>query len=176
MSNYVLPGDSTVLIDPESLTLGPGLIMQNEDSIMSTKAGILHSKENETKWFVESNQRRYVPSAEEDVLGIITAKTSEYYRVDIGAAHAAVLDGLAFEKVTRRTKPNLKVGTLVYARIIEANKDMDPELTCINPATNRADGYGVLEKGYMIKCSLGLCRSGRKSPDMDAPPPEIRLF
>ena len=56
-ASYVLPGDS-ILIDSESLVLGPGLIMQNEDSIISTKAGILHSKENETKWFVESNQRR----------------------------------------------------------------------------------------------------------------------
>ncbi|CAG8553067.1 8362_t:CDS:2 [Paraglomus occultum] len=167
MSSYVLPGDSIPLNlillpgepDPK-LILGPGLIRQDEDSAMSTKAGIPHSNETERKWFVESNQRRYVPSAGEDVLGIITAKTSEYYRVDIGAAHAAVLDSLAFEGVTRRSKPNLKVGTLIYAQISEANKDIDAELTCINPATNRADGYGVLDKGYiyMIKCSLGLCR------------------
>ncbi|KAJ1567836.1 exosome non-catalytic core subunit rrp40 [Nowakowskiella sp. JEL0078] len=35
---------------------------------------------------------------------------------------------------------------------------MEPELDCINPASGKADGYGELKDGFMIKCSLGLCR------------------
>lgn len=35
------------------------------------------------------------------------------YRVDIGSAHPATLDALAFEGATKRNKPNLKVGGVV---------------------------------------------------------------
>ncbi|CAG8641630.1 13919_t:CDS:1, partial [Funneliformis caledonium] len=50
------------------------------------------------------------------------------------------------------------IGSLVYARVSSANKDMEPELECINPSTNKADGFGELEGGYVIKCSLRYCR------------------
>lgn len=36
---------------------------------------------------------------------------------------------------------------------------MEPELTCIHPESNKAEGYGELSAGFMIKCSLFLCRS-----------------
>ena len=78
----------------------------------------------------------------------------ESYRVDIGAPTQATLPFLSFEGATRRNRPNLKPGQLVYARICVANKDMEPELTCVNPATNKADGYGELVDGTLIKCSL----------------------
>jgi exosome complex component RRP40 len=45
----------------------------------------------------------------EPVVGIIIARHAEGYRVDIGAAHIATLDALAFEGATKRSKPNLKV-------------------------------------------------------------------
>lgn len=37
-------------------------------------------------------------------------KYGEYYRVDIGSAHPAILPYLAFEGATRRNRPNLEVG------------------------------------------------------------------
>lgn len=43
------------------------------------------------------------------MIGIITQKLGEGFRVDIGSAHHASLDGLAFEGATKRNKPNLKV-------------------------------------------------------------------
>ena len=36
-------------------------------------------------------------------------KVGEGFRVDIGSAHPASLDSLAFEGATKRNKPNLKV-------------------------------------------------------------------
>lgn len=92
------------------------------------------------------------------MLGIITSKGSEAYRVDIGSAHPASLPSLAFEGVTKKTKPNLNVGTLIYARVSLANKDMEPELECINPTSGKAEGYGELKGGFMFKCSLGMAR------------------
>lgn len=49
-------------------------------------------------------------------------------------------------------------GTLVYARVTLANKDMEPELDCVNPTTGKADGFGELKDGFVIKSSLGLAR------------------
>lgn len=43
------------------------------------------------------------------MVGVIIQKVGEGFRVDIGSAHYASLDGLAFESATKRNKPNLKV-------------------------------------------------------------------
>ncbi|CAG8517477.1 7829_t:CDS:2 [Funneliformis mosseae] len=153
----VLPGDPIDLEKKESLKLGPGLT-QTQDSIICIKAGILnHSKDGKKVW-VDSNQKRYIPVGGESVLGIVTYKGGEFYRLDIGSAHQATLSNTAFENATKKNRPILNIGSLVYARVSSANKDMEPELECINPSTNKADGFGELEGGYVIKCSLRYCR------------------
>lgn len=45
------------------------------------------------------------------MIGVVTARVGggEAYRVDIGSAHPAQLDGLAFESATKRNRPMLKV-------------------------------------------------------------------
>ena len=52
-----------------------------------------------------------MPAAQESVVGVVTARAGggESYRVDIGSAHPAQLDGLAFEGATKRNRPILKV-------------------------------------------------------------------
>ena len=52
---------------------------------------------------------KYIPAPQESVIGVVTARSGENWRVDIGSAHAASLDGLAFEGATKRNRPNLKV-------------------------------------------------------------------
>lgn len=97
-------------------------------------------------------------AAGESVLGVVTGRTAEFYRLDIGTAHTAILPVLAFEGATKRNRPNLALRSLVYCHVTMANPDMEAELTCVNPSTNRADGFGPLEGGFVFKCSLGLCR------------------
>ena len=70
----------------------------------------------------------------------------------------AQLDALAFEGATKRSKPNLKIGTLVYARVVSALRDMEPELECVDGATGKAEGFGELKAGLVVDCSLQLCR------------------
>lgn len=57
---------------------------------------------------------KYVPAPQESVVGVVIGRSGENWRVDIGAAHAATLDGLAFEGATKRNKPNLKVISFVF--------------------------------------------------------------
>ncbi|KAG5456798.1 MAG: hypothetical protein BJ554DRAFT_3353 [Olpidium bornovanus] len=101
---------------------------------------------------------QYVPALGDNVIGQITAKFADGYRVDVGGAHPALLDALAFEGANRRNKPQLAVGSLVYARVSLADKDVDPELECFNPATGKADGYGELNGGFVFQVTLGTCR------------------
>lgn len=101
---------------------------------------------------------QYVPSLNDSVIGTIISKHAEFYKVDIGSAHTATLPALAFEGATKRNKPNLQVGMLVYARISATSKDLDPELDCTNPTSGKGDGFGELKDGFMFKVSLGLAR------------------
>jgi exosome complex component RRP40 len=126
--SVTLPGE-IVQAQHKNLKLGPGLLQLpnplGPSTIITTRAGILEHSANGSKWWVESNSRRvsqisphrryvsnkarqYVPAAQESVVGIIAGKAGEGWRVDIGAAHSASLDALAFEGATKRNRPNLK--------------------------------------------------------------------
>lgn len=65
---------------------------------------------------------------------------------------------LAFEGVTRKTRPILPSNTLVYARITSAGKDTPPELTCVEPSTGKGDGLGPVKGGMIFNVSLGMAR------------------
>lgn len=91
-------------------------------------------------------------------MGAVTHRLGDSYRVDIGSAHYAMLDALAFEGATKRSKPNLRVGSLLYGRVSLAHKDMDPELECFDAQTRKADGFGELKGGFVVRCSLRMCR------------------
>ncbi|TEB22756.1 hypothetical protein FA13DRAFT_1694959 [Coprinellus micaceus] len=163
-SELVFPGQS-VPAKHVNLKLGPGLQQQasysdpSESTVVATKAGLLQHSANRSKWWVDSNSRRYVPAPQESVVGAVTQRQGEGYRVDIGGAHQASLDALAFEGATKRNKPNLKVGSLVYARVSLAHKDMEPELECFDAQTRKSEGYGELKGGFIIRCSLKMCRN-----------------
>ena len=64
------------------------------------------------------------------MIGVITERYGDAWSVDIRGPFAASLDALAFEGVTRRSRPNLVAGDLVYARINDAPRDADPAIVC----------------------------------------------
>ncbi|PCH40229.1 hypothetical protein WOLCODRAFT_68769 [Wolfiporia cocos MD-104 SS10] len=157
----VLPGEQ-VPAQHVNLKLGPGLLQlssaNGDSAIVATRAGDLNHSANRSKWWIESNSRRYVPAPQESVIGMVIARSGDNWRVDIGSAHMATLDGLAFEGATRRNRPNLKVGSLLYARVSLAHKDMEPELECFDAQTHKAEGFGELKGGFVVHCSLKMCR------------------
>jgi len=131
MASVVLPGEY-IPAQHVNLKLGPGLLQlsatrvsSSQQPVVATRAGILNHSTNKSKWWVEGNSRRvsrttpsrhayqasfkYVPAPQESVIGVVTGRSGEGWRVDIGSAHPASLDGLAFEGATKRNKPNLKV-------------------------------------------------------------------
>ena len=82
---------------------------------------------------------------------------TEGWKVDIGSSQLASLSIYSFEGGTKKNRPNLVTGSLVYARMSVANKDVEPEIVCVS-AAGKAEGFGPLNDGYLLKCSIGLSR------------------
>ncbi|MFS7999507.1 putative exosome complex RNA-binding protein 1/RRP40/RRP4 [Helianthus anomalus] len=164
VDQLVVPGD--VILDlsnmaNQTLKLGGGL-RQDGDSICVMKAGKLRfMKPN--KYWVESSQKRYVPSAGDNVLGVVVDTKPENFLVDIKGPALAFLPVLSFEGGTRRNIPKFEVGTLLYVRVVSANTGMNPELSCMD-ANGKAAEYGILKEGYMFESSTGLARALLSSP------------
>jgi len=98
------------------------------------------------------------------VIGIVMDKRGEDFRVDIRAPSPGILPSLAFEGATKRGRPKLEVGTLVYCRVALANRDMEPELSCISSTYKKGwmtgqAVFGELTGGHMIETSIGYARS-----------------
>ncbi|XP_076861993.1 exosome complex component RRP40 [Brachyhypopomus gauderio] len=165
IGEVVLPGDvfsfdlsavENTTVKSEKIICGPGL-RRNGDEILVYKSGVLRHKSPNLYW-IDSQQKRYVPAKGESVVGIVTAKTGDVFKVDVGGSEHASLSYLAFEGATKRNRPNVQVGDLVYSQFTIANKDMEPELVCID-SCGRANGMGVFgADGFLFKVSLGLVR------------------
>lgn len=94
----------------------------------------------------------------ETVVGIVTQKLGDIYKVDIGASDQASLSYLAFEGSTKRERPDIQIGDLVFARLLTASKDMESELVCVN-SLGKANQLGILSsEGMLFNCSLNLAR------------------
>ncbi|KNC51003.1 exosome complex component rrp40 [Thecamonas trahens ATCC 50062] len=132
----------------------------SETETSENKAVVVIKKDSPTAtiiFWVDAAQKRYVPAREDAVVGVVTARRGENYDVDLGSAFPAALSLLAFEGATKRNRPQLEVGDLVYARVTLADKDMDPELECVD-AKGKSAGYGPLADGYVVNTSLSLVR------------------
>ncbi len=73
---------------------------------------------------------RFIPAVGDSVIGIITERYGDSWSVDIRGPFNASLDALGFEGVTRRNRPNLVAGDLIYARVKDAPRDADPSIIC----------------------------------------------
>jgi len=107
--------------------------------------------------------KRYMPVIDDMIIGTVTEKHAESYRVDIGTVEHARLPTDSFEGATKRNRPNIQVGALIYCRIGNANKFMEPELTCISPYFKREwvtgeSIFGELVGGYCFNTSIHLAR------------------
>ncbi|XP_023954274.2 exosome complex component RRP40 [Bicyclus anynana] len=171
VGDVVLPGDYCEEISPKDeksrVVIGPGL-RKEVDHVYITKAGILKKKNPHTYW-IDSYQKRYVPIRGENVIGIVTQKAGDIFRVDIGGSTTAALSFLSFEGATKKNRPELQVGDIIYAKLVIASKDMEPELVCVDSFGHKGR-LGVLNDGFMFKCPINLVRKilNPKCPLLDS--------
>ncbi|KAI2627216.1 hypothetical protein GGS21DRAFT_258743 [Xylaria nigripes] len=160
----VLPGDeiaqNLIPSHPKrALKLGPGLRHVHTNELIPTLAGQLATDRRKNSIWVESNGGKYKPVVGDLVICTVQRAITDYYYVTItDYTSNAILPQLAFEMATKKTRPQLVHGALVYARVCLANRHMDPELECVSPTTGKADGLGPLIGGMLYDISLGMAR------------------
>lgn len=171
MSDTVFPGEELdKLIENKianfsenktiKLQIGPGIIQSGSD-VIALRTGRLHYLKQNSKLILESPQKRYVPLQNDLVIGIVTARLAEFFRVDIGSQYTAILSLLTgFDNATKKNRPTWSVGTVIFARVSIAHPELDPELTCFDPSGNiPAELFGQLTesenllKSESLKCS-----------------------
>ena len=67
---------------------------------------------------------------------------------------------LAFENATKKNRPNVNVGDVVYAKLLHASKDVEPELVCVDSYGKKA-GLGPLpveQSAFIFHVPLHLVR------------------
>ncbi|EHK97532.1 putative Exosome complex component RRP40 [Glarea lozoyensis 74030] len=147
---FVLPGqilDSKDLPShpTQPLKLGPGLRHIPPSTITTIVAGQLYTDKRKNAVWVESNGGRYTPTIGDLVIATIQKSSADVYYASISDyTPNATLPQLSFEGATKKTRPQLAFGALVYARVTLANKHMDPELECVSSSTGKSEGLGPL--------------------------------
>merc|ERR1740124_1538092 len=146
----------------------------NTNCIISTLAGQLIQNTRTNTHYIRSNMKRYQPKIGDRVICIVDEqRMGDYHRVTIPCSSTALLHSwIGFEGATKRNRPNLNPGTLIYARISVCNVAvMEPEISCTVLPAEEGGGavrrdwmtdegtYGELKGGgSCIQVSLGLAR------------------
>jgi len=159
VNSVVMPGEVVELeATLESVVVGPGLRREVGEVVVVTRAGVLRKKEPGPVYWVDCHSKRYVATRGENVIGVVVAKAGDIFRVDIGTSEPASLSYLAFEGATKKNRPAVVVGDIVYAKLLVASRDMEPELICVDSYGKKA-GLGVLAGGgFMFSVPLHLVR------------------
>lgn len=161
------------------ILLGTGIVRDGPDVLRSSRVGVLRWEPEKSRLWVEGESRRYVPALHEHIIGVVESKHAEEYKLNIGGAASASLPVLAFDGATKRNRPHLEPGSLVYARVTLAHRDMEPEVSCAAPPgvgakdwVTKESVFGELSGGHVFDCPPLLCRRlmalDETSPVLDA--------
>lgn len=170
-NEIVFPGDTLTIDDDDDnddggTRIGVGLLQQRDGDLTVSKCGVLRrdDKRRGVDVRVQNYQRPYIPQINDLVIGTVIEKHFEQYRVDIGTKLPTTLPTIAFEGATKRNRPNIKVGAVVYCRVATANKHMDTGLVCTSPHFKKEwvtgeSLFGELPDGYVFDVSLRLAHA-----------------
>lgn len=185
-----VPSDALPSTTSNPLRLGSGVRLLSQPSthnnnnrnnsssqkhvIVATHAGLLSTDPKRNLVTVNSfPTRRYIPTANDLVIAQVHRSSQDFFHCII-TPHAplAVLGQLAFEGASKKTRPLLKPGDLVYARVLSVGvgAGTEVELTCVNPATGKAEpgGLGPLMGGMVFDVSTGLAARLMKASSSSA--------
>uniref|UniRef100_A0A7E4UMF7 Ribosomal RNA-processing protein 40 n=1 Tax=Panagrellus redivivus TaxID=6233 RepID=A0A7E4UMF7_PANRE len=156
-TKFVIPGDKIV---PENAVsagkkrklCGRGIVVHEGDAFASV-SGFVH--ESDDKLWVNSFYRRYFPQSADKVIGIVTLKIGDFWRVDIGGIEKAEIEFTQFENATKKNRPDVRIGDMLYGNVTVINKHLEPVMSCVDAAGN-ARGMGLLPRDgiiFAVSCS-----------------------
>ncbi|KAK5111886.1 hypothetical protein LTR62_004618 [Meristemomyces frigidus] len=163
-STILLPGQTVPVsglpkTKKGTLTLGPGLYHTPPATITATTSGNLQTDPRKGALWLDHGHGRYLPAVNDLVIAQVHHGSTDNYSCII-TPHTpyALLGQLAFEGASRKTRPKLESGDLVYARVLSAGKGEDVEIECFNSATGKAEGMGPLKNGFVFDVSPSFAR------------------
>lgn len=165
--SVVLPGDNvttliTKSVDGSATKLGNGLY-RRRDQILASVPGKLSHKSPSSHW-VDVCRKKYIPKVGDQVVAVVEERAGDFYMMNIASGSNCILNRLAFDGATKRNKPELKKGDVVYARVVAAGRDYDTELSCTSSSGAKKDWstgettYGALPEGLVIQVPLPTAR------------------
>ena len=85
------------------------------------------------------------------------------YKLDINDRFEATLESEAFQGATKRNKPNLELGDLVYCKVDKSTSYMQPVAVCTSIRNTKAwhtgqATFGALKKGVVYDCEIEMCQ------------------
>jgi len=112
----------------QSIRIGGGLV-QSGSKVVASTVGTLNYKAPSFYW-TENTGKRYFPHVGDQVLGLVEGTGGDFYSLNVFSGSNVINNRLAFDGATKRNKPELKRGDVVYARVSAANPDSEAELSC----------------------------------------------
>ena len=158
----VVPGqDVTQLVTRlfNKVDIGNGLRSQRS-TVVSTCSGTLCYRPPTFYYIEERYRKQYYPREGDQVVGIIEDRVGEAYRINIYAGNPAIMSTMAFDGASKRNRPDLKKGDIVYCRVLVARSDIDVEVTCMAQTGIKKDWssgeavYGSLAQGLLSRVSI----------------------
>ncbi|KAF0986634.1 hypothetical protein HZS_8066, partial [Henneguya salminicola] len=100
-----------------------------------------------------------MPRLEDYVIGKIIKVQNEQYKIDLGGNVTAKLPALSFPNATKKVKPELIIGDIVYAKICLTDPNVDYEVTCCaNTKNNSSLGKLSPNNSFLIPISIPLAQ------------------
>lgn len=162
MASLTIPSDSLHIDLSQPASIGPGVYCDPKtQELKPVNAGfevISHTKKGQSV-YIDYNSKRYIPAVGDFVVGVITGTFSDSYRVSLADFSSSVtLSYMAFPNASKKNRPSLKIGDLVYARVCRAEKELEAEIECMDSVTGKDAGFGLLDGGMVINASLAFAR------------------
>lgn len=135
MAGIVLPGDVTE-------ATGRGTRKDAGGSFLSTMCGVVRYGE------VLSRSKVYVPTVGDEVLGVVVRKNLGDFAILDLHTHQALLPLVAFNGATKRSKPQLELGNVIYCRVEKlAAEGQDTLVSCVDPKSRKGWQTGEVMYG-----------------------------
>ena len=126
-----IPDEDTMDNNTNSTTSSSsGMGSRFRQAVMTTLCGELTHRYPNHYWVQHRTRKRYVPNVGDNVVAIIEDRLGDYYKAEIRSGTIAYLPRLAFDGATKRNRPELSRGQVIYCRVSKAFIDSDTELTC----------------------------------------------
>jgi exosome complex component RRP40 len=154
-----VPSDSLPKSKKGTLTLGPGLRHIPPTNITATTLGSVAVDNKKSAVWLESTNGRYQPSTGDLVIAQVHhGSTDTYHCALTPQTPYALLGQLAFEGASKKSRPQLSPGDLVYGCVSRAVKGEDVEIEGFNSATGKSEGMGQLKGGMVFEVSPAFAR------------------